>query len=172
MCKVDFGFEWWLGFGVAEGWVWVVRRVDMLEINDILNTRTFYNHQPNTVMLMMLKHDDNLIIWLRVFAEVMSKDPSLKLDENTMINHGGADASCYPEVHVLGVFKIYPPHYDYYLVIVFIIDASWDSISDVKFEVAREIDDLKLPSSEEIALIRFYNVPYHETEQGDRLDDD
>jgi hypothetical protein len=117
-------------------------------------------------MATTLKHTGNLDIWLRVFSEVMKEDPSLKLDGDTQLNFDGADTTMHPEVHVLGVFKLGSYPYNEFLIITFMVNASWDEISDIKFECSHDITRLKLPSAEELEVIRFHDRGIAEVEGG------
>ncbi len=123
-------------------------------------------------MTTALKHTGNPEIWLRVFEEVMKKDPTLVLNEDTRLSFDGADTSMHPEAHVLGVFKLGCFPYDEFLIITFMFNGSWDDFSDIKFERSRDINDLKLPTPAEMEIIRFHDLGITEVEGGETPGDE
>jgi len=100
-------------------------------------------------MITPLKASRNAPLWLRVFDDVMAQDPSLKLDDQTLLNFDGANLDYSPEVIVAGVFKINPPDFATFLIITFDIHASHDEITNVKFEIVEALEDSKLLSKAE-----------------------
>ena len=97
-----------------------------------------------------VEHTTNFQLWLKIFTKITAKDPAFALDKDTSLIHEGADTSFYPEIHIMGAFKFNGS----FVVITFVADASWDEISNLRFESTGEIDDLKLLSKKEQQLLR------------------
>ncbi len=119
-------------------------------------------------MLVPVQFTENSEFWLKIFPQVMAEDPEIILHRDTLLITEGSDNSFYPEVRIMGAFK----SYDSFVVITFKADASWDTVSDLKFESAPEISGLQLLSEEERELVDFHNVTIYDVEGGETRGDE
>ncbi len=98
----------------------------------------------------------------------MQEDPKITLHRDTLLITEGSDNGNYPEVRVMGAFS----SCDLFVVITFTTDTSWDTVSDLKFEVASEISDLNLLSEKERGSVKFHNVSIYDVQGGESLGDE
>lgn len=88
---------------------------------------------------MLIKDSQNFAFWTRVFAEVGNQAPDgSSLNEETLMVYDGANTECYPEINILGVFRISVKKF---LVISVTYDSDHDSLADVKMEIQERIED-------------------------------
>ncbi len=103
---------------------------------------------------MLVKDSTNFPVWERVFEQLGNFAPDTSpLDGKVELIYDGANMDCYPEISILGVFKIATGRF---IAISFSYDADYGTISDPKMEDQRRLEDLQtvFPEEKEVILAR------------------
>lgn len=99
---------------------------------------------------MNSNEDSTLQFWKEVFQSVRKTScNTLLIDEKTERIYDGADKSCYPEIKILGIFRL---RNGSYVAISVNWESDWDYIVSISFEVQRKVKNFQSVSEKEKAL--------------------